>query len=111
MSTIRNFVQLMGNAGNAPEITDFESGKKVARFSLATNESYYKEGELHTETQWHRIVAWGKTAEIIEGFVTKGKEIAVHGKLATRSYEGKYKQTHYVTEIVANEVVLLGKPE
>ena len=90
MSTLRNKVQLIGNLGNDPEIIALESGRKLAKFSLATNESYKDvNGEKQTKTDWHNIVAWGKTAEIIEKYVTKGKEVAVEGKLTTRNYETK----------------------
>ncbi len=109
MSTLKNHVQLIGNVGQEPTITNLESGKKVARFSLATNE-YYKDakGEKQTETNWHTVVAWGKTAEIIEKFVVKGKEVGVTGKLKSRSYEDKEGIKRYVTEIEANEILLLG---
>ena len=92
-----------------PQITNLESGKKVARFSLATNE-YYKnsKGEKVQNTEWHTIVAWGKTAEIIEKYAGKGKEIGVTGKLKSRSYEDKEGIKRYVTEIEANEILLLG---
>ena len=110
MSTLRNKVQLIGNLGNDPEIITLESGKKLAKFSIATNESYKNnKGERVTDTQWHNVVAWGKTAEIIEGFVTKGKEIAIEGKLTTRSWEDKDGQKRYTTEVVCNELLLLGK--
>lgn len=109
MSTLRNKVQLIGNAGNDPEIKDLETGKKRAKLTLATNETYKNEkGEKVTETQWHNIVAWGKTAEIIEKFVTKGKEIAVEGKLTHRSYDDKNGDKKYFTEVVVSELLLLG---
>ena len=112
MSTLKNHVQLIGNVGQEPTITNLESGKKVARFSLATNE-YYKDakGEKQTETNWHTVVAWGKTAEIIEKFVDKGKEVGVMGKLKSRSYEDKEGIKRYVTEIEANEILLLGSKD
>ena len=110
MSTLRNRVQLIGRVGNDPEVKSFEGGKKLATVSVATSESYKNEkGERVEQTEWHRIVAWGKTAEIIERFVTKGKEIAIGGKLAHRSYDDKEGNKKYVTEIVANEILLLGK--
>ncbi|GGK46225.1 MULTISPECIES: single-stranded DNA-binding protein [Flavobacteriaceae] len=112
MSTLKNKVQLIGNVGQEPTITNLESGKKVARLSLATNENYKNSnGEKQTETNWHTIVAWGKTAEIIEKYVTKGKEIAIEGKLTSRSYETKEGEKRYVTEVLANEIVLLGNAE
>jgi single-strand DNA-binding protein len=109
MSTLKNHVQLIGNVGQEPAITNLESGKKVARLSLATNE-YYKDakGEKQTETNWHTVVAWGKTADIIEKYVAKGKEIGVTGKLKTRTYTTDDGNQRYVTEIEANEILLLG---
>jgi single-strand DNA-binding protein len=109
MSTLRNKVQLIGNLGNDPEIITLESGKKLAKFSIATNESYKnQQGERVTDTQWHNIVAWGKTAEIIETYVTKGKEVAVEGKLTTRAWDDKDGNKRYTTEVVCNELLLLG---
>ncbi|MDR5591545.1 single-stranded DNA-binding protein [Christiangramia sp. SM2212] len=110
MSTLRNTVQLIGHVGNDPEIINLESGKKLAKFSVATNESYKNsKGEKITDTQWHNIVAWGKTAELIENYVPKGKEVGIEGKLTTRSYEDKDGLKRYITEVVCNELLLLGK--
>lgn len=108
MSTIKNHVQLIGNVGQEPTITNLENGKKVARFSLATNE-YYKndKGEKVQNTEWHTVVAWGKTAEIIEKYAGKGKEIGITGKLKSRSYEDNEGVKRYVTEVEANEILLL----
>ena len=109
MSTLKNKVQLIGNVGNEPEITNLESGNKVAKFSIATNESYKdSKGEKVTNTQWHNIVAWGKIAEIVEKYVGKGKEVALEGKLTSRSYETKEGEKRYVTEVVIDEILLLG---
>ena len=109
MSTLRNKVQLIGNLGNAPEIITLESGKKLAKFSLATNENYKNaKGEKVTDTQWHNIVAWNKTAEIIEKYLEKGNEVAIEGKLSSRSYETKEGDKRYVTEIVCNELLMIG---
>lgn len=109
MSTLRNKVQLIGNLGNNPEITTLESGKKVAKFSIATNENYKNaKGEKVTDTQWHNVVAWNKTAEIIEKYLEKGNEIAVEGKLTSRSYETKEGDKRYITEVVCNEILMLG---
>jgi single-strand DNA-binding protein len=109
MSTLKNKVQLIGNVGNEPEITNLESGNKVAKFSIATNESYKdSKGEKVTNTQWHNIVAWGKIAEIVEKYVGKGKEVALEGKLTSRSYETKEGEKRYVTEVVVDEILLLG---
>ena len=109
MSTLRNKVQLIGNLGNNPEIITLDSGKKLAKFSIATNETYKNtKGEKVENTQWHNLVAWNKTAEIIEKYVVKGNEIAIEGKLTSRSYEDKEGVKKYITEIVVNELLMLG---
>ena len=109
MGTLRNHVQLIGNVGQEPTITNLESGRKIARFSLATNEFYKKDkGEKVQTTEWHTVVAWGKTADLIENYVTKGKELALTGKLKSRTYEDKEGVTRYVTEIEASEILLIG---
>ncbi|HYD92120.1 MAG TPA: single-stranded DNA-binding protein [Flavobacterium sp.] len=110
MNALKNKVQLIGNAGNDPEIKTFDAGKKLARFTIATNESYTNDkGEKVTDTQWHNITAWGKTAEIIEKYVTKGKELAIEGKLTHRSYDDKNGEKRYITEVVVSDVLLFGK--
>ena len=111
MSNLRNQVQLIGNVGNAPEITNFESGKKLSRFAMATNETYHKEGEKIQQTEWHNIVAWGKQAELVEKYVDKGKEVAIRGKLTSRSYEIQNGEKRYVTEILVSEILFLGGSE
>lgn len=109
MSSLRNKVQLIGNVGNEPEIVNLESGKKIAKFSIATNESYKDaNGEKVTDTQWHNAVAWGKTADLIEKYVGKGKEVGIEGKLTTRSWDDKEGNKRYTTEVVVNEILLLG---
>ena len=109
MSTLRNKVQLIGNLGNNPEIITLDSGKKLAKFSIATNESFKNaDGEKVQNTQWHNVVAWNATAEIVEKYLEKGKEIAIEGKLTSRSYEDKDGNKRYVTEIVCNELLMLG---
>ena len=109
MYALKNKVQLIGNLGNAPEVKTLESGKKMARFSVATNEDYRNaKGEKVRETQWHNLIAWGKVAEIVEKFLTKGKEVAIEGKLINRSYNDKEGNKKYVTEIQVNELLMLG---
>jgi len=109
MNTLRNKVQLIGNLGNNPEVITLDSGKKLAKFSIATNDSYTNaKGEKITDTQWHNIIAWNKTAEMVEKYLVKGKEIAVEGKLTSRSYEDKEGAKKYITEIVCNEILFLG---
>lgn len=110
MNALRNKVQLIGNLGNDPEIVNLDGGSKLAKFSIATNESYKNaKGEKVTDTQWHNVVAWGKTAEIVENYLTKGNEVAVEGKLTHRSYETKEGEKRYITEIRCNELLMLGK--
>lgn len=110
MNALKNKVQLIGHVGQDPEIKNFDGGRKLANFSLATNDSYTNsKGEKVDQTEWHRVTAWGKTAEIIEKYVTKGKEIVIDGKLTYRTYDDKEGIKRYLTEIVANEVLLLGK--
>jgi single-strand DNA-binding protein len=105
---MKNRVQLIGYVGQDPEIKNLETGK-LANLSIATNENYTNaKGEKVEQTEWHRITAWGKTAEIIEKHVTKGKEIAIEGKLSHKSYDDNDGNKRYVTEIVASEILLLG---
>ncbi|MBL7887180.1 MAG: single-stranded DNA-binding protein [Flavobacterium sp.] len=107
---MRNKVQLIGHVGQDPEVKTLEGGRKVATITLATNENYTNaKGEKVEQTEWHRATAWGKTAEIIEKYVTKGKEIAIEGKLTHRSYDDKNGEKRYVTDIVINELLLIGK--
>jgi single-strand DNA-binding protein len=102
-----NRVQLTGNLGNTPEIKVFDSGSKLARFSIATKEEYTtRGGEKASDVQWHSITAWGKTAELIEKELQKGSFVSIDGRLVNRSYTDKNGQKKYVTEVVANEVVL-----
>jgi single-strand DNA-binding protein len=110
MYALKNKVQLIGNLGNTPEIKTTESGKKLVRFSMATNESYRNaKGDKVTETQWHSIVAWGKVAEIAEKYLVKGAEVAIEGKLVNRSYSDKEGTKKYITEVQANELLMLGE--
>lgn len=112
MKNLRNSVQIIGNVGNAPEVRELNGGKMMARFSVATNESYRNAaGETVKNTTWHSFVAWGNTAKYISEYVAKGREVAVEGKLTSRSYEDKDGQKRLVTEIVVNEVLLLGKKD
>ncbi|MBN2682165.1 MAG: single-stranded DNA-binding protein [Bacteroidales bacterium] len=109
MNSLRNRVQLIGNLGSDPEIKSFEKDRKMARINLAVNESYKdNDGKTIKETHWHNLVAWGKTAELAEKFLKKGKEVAVEGKLVTRSYEDKEGVKKYVTEVNVSEILFLG---
>jgi single-strand DNA-binding protein len=107
MSNLRNHVQLMGRLGQDPEIINLDSGKKLAKFSLATNENYTNaKGEKVENTDWHNIVVWGKTADVVENYVTKGQEVIIGGKLSTRSYETKSGEKRYITEVVCRDLVM-----
>ncbi len=112
MNALRNKVQLIGNIGKAPEIRTTEGGKKMAKFSLATNETYRNgSGEKVTETQWHNIIAWGKIAEIAEQMLDKGKEVAIEGKLMNNVYVDKSGNKKYFTQVQASQLLLIGKSE
>lgn len=112
MSNLKNSVRLMGHLGQNPEVRKTANGKKVASFSLATNDYYLDaNGEKITETMWHNLVAWGKQAETVEKYLNKGKEIVVEGKLSNRNYVDKNGMKKYVTEIVISDIVLVGPKE
>jgi len=109
MWALKNKVQLIGNLGNKPEVKNTEKGKKLAQFRIATNESYRNSnGEKVTETQWHRVVAWGKVAEIAGKYLDKGKEVAIEGKLVNRCYLDKEGKKKYITEVQMSGMLLLG---
>ncbi len=110
MNAIKNKVQLIGHLGKMPEIKTIADGKKVANLSVATNESYKNaQGEKVTDTQWHNVTAWGKLAEIAEKYLVKGTEVAIEGKLINKNYTDKQGIKRYVTEIHANELLILTK--
>jgi len=109
MKNLRNKVQLIGNLGKDPEVKQLDSGKTLAKLSLATSENYKNaDGEKVTDTQWHNLVAWGKTAQIAEQYLKKGNKIAIEGKLINRTYEDKEGVKRYVTEVLVNEILMLG---
>ena len=109
MNGLKNKVQLIGNLGNAPEIKNTESGKKLAKFSIATNETYYNaKGEKVVETQWHNLIAWGKVADLVEKYLTKGTEVAIEGKLMNNNFTDKDGNKKYYTEVQVHELLLLG---
>lgn len=108
MNALRNKVQLIGNLGMDPEVKTLDGGKKLAKMSIATNEQYKNaKGERVTETQWHNLIAWGKTAEIVEKFLKKGSEVAIEGKLINSNYTDKEGIKRYLTEIEVSEVLML----
>ena len=108
MKNLRNRVQLIGNVGKEPQVRTFESGKTMASFSLATTETYTDQnGKRVNDTQWHQVIAWGKTANFVESYLDKGNRVAIEGKLVHRSYNDKEGATKYITEVVVNEIMLL----
>lgn len=110
MNTMKNKVQLVGNLGSNPEVKTTDSGKKLAKISIATNETYRNaKGEKVVETQWHNVVAWGKTADIAEKYLSKGLEIMIEGKLVNKQYTDKDGVKRYSTEVQASELLILSK--
>ena len=108
MKNLKNRVQLIGNIGKDPQVKSFESGKTMASFSLATTDNYLDQnGKRVSDTQWHQVVAWGKTANFVENYLEKGNRVAVDGKLVHRSYNDKDGVTKYITEVVVNEILML----
>lgn len=108
MNTLKNSVQLIGNLGNDPQVKQLDSGKVVANLSIATSDSYKnKDGDKIEDTQWHDLVAWGRTAEIVEKYLKKGSRIAIEGKLTHRNYDDKEGNKRYVTEVLVNELLML----
>lgn len=107
MKDLRNKVQLIGHLGMNPEVKDFENGKKLAKFSVATKQSYKdSNGNKVEDTQWHSVVAWGKEAELAEKFLAKGSYVTIEGRIVYRSYEDAQGQKRYSTEIVLNDMIL-----
>lgn len=109
MNQVRNSVRLIGHLGTDPDYK--ETGKsKLVKFALATNEVHKNEaGEKVEETQWHNLIAWGKQAEIANTYLKKGAEIAIEGKLQSRSYEDKDGIKKWITEIVVRDFSFIGK--
>jgi len=107
MSKSVNSVTLIGNITNELELKTANNGVTYVKFGLATNESYVKDGERIDKAEYHNIIAWNKTAEIIAKHLSKGSKIYVLGKLQTHQYE-KNNDKHFMTEIIAREVIFLG---
>ncbi len=110
MNALRNKVQLIGRLGQEPEITTFPDGNKMAKFSMATDDSYKdKNGQKVERAYWHNIVVRGGLVKVVESYVQKGQEIAIEGKLTNRSWEDKDGIKRYTTEIICNELLMLSK--
>ena len=104
-----NKAMIIGHLGRDPEMRHTQSGTAVANFSVATSERFTdKSGEKQERTEWHNIVAWGKLAEICERYLVKGKQVYLEGRLQTRKWEDKNGNDRYTTEIVANQMQMLG---
>lgn len=112
MASLNNKVHLIGNLGKDPDVKEFDNGRKVAKFPLATTESYKNEkGEKLSETTWHNLVLWNGLAGVAEKYLTKGKEIAVEGRIVHRDYE-KDGEKKWITEIIVSQMQMLrGKKE
>ena len=109
MNALRNKVQLIGRLGQDPEIVNFEDGNKLAKFSMATDDSYKdKKGEKVERTYWHNVVVRGGLVNVVENYVSKGQEIAIEGKLTNRHYDDKDGNRKYLTEVFCTELLLLG---
>ncbi len=108
MNNLRNKVQLIGHLGMDPEVKAINGKSKLAKFSLATNEVYKNaKGEKVNETQWHNLIAWGKTADFVEKYLVKGIEVVIEGKLVNSNYTDKNDVKRYITEIQVNEMVIV----
>lgn len=112
MNALRNSVRLIGHLGDNPKINKYEGDKSVANFTIATNENFRDhDGNKKSETTWHKLVAWGRQAEVASKYLKKGSEVAIEGKLTNHSYEDKNGETHFITEIVVNDILILDKKE
>jgi single-strand DNA-binding protein len=110
MNTLKNKVQLIGHLGAAPEVKTLDNGNTIARMRIATNETYKNaQGEKVTDTQWHTVIAWGKTAEIAGRYLGKGSEVVIEGRLTYREYTAQDGQKRTSAEIIVNELVMMDK--
>lgn len=106
-----NKVMLIGNLGKDPEVKNLDNGAKIATFPLATSETYKdKEGVRQTRTEWHNLVLWRGLADIAENYLHKGSQVYIEGRLSTRKWEDKEGHTRYTTEVIGDNLVLLGRP-
>ena len=106
-----NKVTLIGNLGKNPELQELEGGITLAKFTLATSESYRDDkGNKHTDTEWHSILAWRNLADVAGKYLKKGSTIYLEGKIKTRSYEDKTGIKKQITEIIADNIIMLDKP-
>jgi single-strand DNA-binding protein len=109
MSRGLNKVMIIGNLGRDPEMRYTPSGKPVTSFSLASSRSWVAaDGERREETEWFNVVTWGNLAEICQQHLVKGQQVYIEGRLQTRGWEDDNGQRHFRTEVVANEMIILG---
>jgi len=112
MNSLKNRVTLIGNLGQDPDVKDLEGGKKMVKFTLATNDSYKNaEGQKVEETTWHNLVAWNGLADIAGKYLKKGHQVAIEGRIVYRTYEDKKGVTKYFTEIIVNDLLMLRSPK
>lgn len=110
MNALRNKVQLIGRLGQDPEIITFADGGKIAKFSLAIDDSYKdKNGNKVERTNWFPVVVKNGLTKVVESYISKGKEIAVEGRLSSRSYDTKDGEKRYITEVICSELLMLSK--
>jgi single-strand DNA-binding protein len=108
MNALKNKVTLIGRLGAKPEVMNFETGRALARFTLATNEGYKdRNGQWQDNTQWHNINAWGKSAELVGKLLDKGLEVMLEGKLVNQSYETKSGEKRFSTVVELNEFLII----
>jgi len=108
MNNLKNRVNLIGNLGINPQVRETGNGKKIARFTMATSETYRNsKGDKVTETQWHNIIAWGNQAAYAEKYMEKGQQVAIEGKLTHREYNDTKGEKRFITEIVVHEILIL----
>ena len=104
--TLRNHITLVGNIGTQAEITNFDNGNKVARFSIATDKTYRaNNGKIKSDTEWHRVFAWGNMAQFIVQYAEKGKKVAIHGRLVNRTYLNQEGVKRSVTEVELRHII------
>jgi single-strand DNA-binding protein len=106
-----NRVEIIGNLGSDPEMRYTANGTAVTTFRVAVGRTFTVEGERREETEWFRVVAWNKLAELVQAHLTKGRKVYVEGRQSTRSWDGPDGQKRYMTELVANQVLFLDRPQ
>jgi single-strand DNA-binding protein len=105
-----NRVEIIGNLGSDPEMRYTANGTAVTTFRVAVGRTFSVDGERREETEWFRVVAWNKLAELVQAHLTKGRKVYVEGRQSTRSWDGPDGQKRYMTELVANQVIFLDRP-